>query len=134
MLAVNCPIYAESELEAELKAINVALRYLAARQLTFKHIYTSCSKLHGAIKRGNPQNDWRIEPEITTAIDYLNNLGSTLIYFIPRSWARIAFQLAIHGARLHELTLYHQGRDLPKWIMKDLKANGLSMQIFYLFF
>lgn len=134
MLAGNYHIFEEVELKTELKAFNVALRYLNIRPLTWKHTFTSCIELYGAINKGSPHNAWRIEPEISIANYYLNNLGNTLVHVIPRSWVRITFQLAIHGASLHELTLFHQGRILLKWIMKDLKANGLTMQFFYLFF
>lgn len=47
-------------------------------------------------------------------------MSNPQIHLTPRNWAGTTTRLSTHGASLHELTLFHQGRELPKWIMKSL--------------
>lgn len=47
-------------------------------------------------------------------------MSNPQIHLTLRNWAGTTTRLSTHGASLHELTLFHQGRELPKWIMKSL--------------
>ena len=52
------------------------------------------------------------------------NAGSPSMVLVPREWTQIAIKLARHGNNSHLLSLFHQGMDLPRWLMKVTKQSG----------
>lgn len=106
--------------------LKLVLCCLESKNLTIKNIFASNWELKEAIRNGNRQDNWRLQTRINEVLQSINSAGHPNVHLIPRKWAGVAHCLAIHGANLHELSLYHQGRDLPKWIMKKLLANNLN--------
>lgn len=50
-------------------------------------------------------------------------IGKSLILLIPREWKGLADRLAVHGRSEPALSLFHQGRDLQRSMMKTCSAG-----------
>lgn len=95
-------------------ALIAALRSIHISDLHINTIFIANADLHNAIITGNPQHSWRLDPLISSIIDYLSDLGNPQFYIIPKTWMNVAASLALHGANSHVLTLFHHGKDLSR--------------------
>ncbi|XP_039129019.1 uncharacterized protein LOC120265197 [Dioscorea cayenensis subsp. rotundata] len=124
---VLCNITAESPIEAEAFALIAALGSLQASDHQIKTIFMANDDLHSTIKAGYSHHDWRINPLIINITDYLICFGRPAIFTTPSNWLSAASSLALLGINSHILTLFHQGRDLPYWLMKLFLRLGVSL-------
>ncbi|XP_039128643.1 uncharacterized protein LOC120264845 isoform X2 [Dioscorea cayenensis subsp. rotundata] len=122
-----CNNSAKSDIEVKALALIAAMGSIRVLNFQIKTIFIANVDLHKAIMSGDPQHTWRLYPLISSIIDYMSSLGNRQIHIIPRSWMTAAVSLAYHGANSHVLTLFHHGRDLPHWLMKQLNRNGILL-------
>ncbi|XP_039136660.1 uncharacterized protein LOC120273975 [Dioscorea cayenensis subsp. rotundata] len=122
-----CNNFAESTLEAKSLALLIALGSLHASDLQVKTIFIACSELFNIIKHGCDPQAWRLNPLILSINDYLSSFDLPRVCIIPKAWMNVANNLAIHGVNSHALTLFHQGKDLPRWLMKQVLKSGISL-------
>ncbi|XP_039136863.1 uncharacterized protein LOC120274163 [Dioscorea cayenensis subsp. rotundata] len=127
IFASCCNNPAESIIEAEALALLAALGCIFVFDLQIKTIFIASFELHGFLKAGNHHHSWRLNPLLTSINDYLAELGCPQLHIIPHTWMTAAASLALHGLNSHVLTLFHQGRELPYWLMKQLKKNGITL-------
>ncbi|XP_039139556.1 uncharacterized protein LOC120276885 [Dioscorea cayenensis subsp. rotundata] len=76
-------------------------------QILCKHIFVASEDLFIAIKRGNPQTLWRLDPLIANILNLLSAMNFPQLHIIPRSWMRAAFSLANLNTSKHDITLFH---------------------------
>lgn len=95
--------------------------------MAIKLVFTANNHLQGVLNHGRSADDWRLDCDFEDLNDLLNVLGNPQIHSIPRDWTRFVLSIATHGFSLHDITLFHLGRDLSNWIMKVLLANGISL-------
>lgn len=116
-----------SELDAQIKALLVDVKYIADSDSQVKHVFISSSELYDATFLDNPQCDWLSTDDISLMKNIIAAIGNPpQLLVIPKGWDAIAKRPAGLGFGLHGLTLYHQGRDLPRWLMKCIYSNGFS--------
>lgn len=127
LVAGCCNLQASSELDAHLKALILVIKYLIDSRIHVRHLFTSSQDLYTSMKNSGRHDDWRIKHLIRIGVDSLPLFGSPYIHVIPRGWDAISLHLARHGVGLHELSFFHQGRELPRWLMKCVLANGFSL-------
>ncbi|XP_039145745.1 uncharacterized protein LOC120282984 [Dioscorea cayenensis subsp. rotundata] len=122
-----CNNLADSILEADALALLIALGSLHASDLSSCTIFIASNDLYHLIQSDAIHFAWRLRPLISSLSDYLSSLGHPRICIIPKAWLAIANSLALHGLNSHVLTLFHQGKDLPRWLMRQLLQSGVSL-------
>ncbi|XP_039138794.1 uncharacterized protein LOC120276131 [Dioscorea cayenensis subsp. rotundata] len=122
-----CCNSAESVLEAEALSLLSALGSMFASNSQINTILIASVELLSIIKSGDSQYGWRFSPLIASITDFLLCLGLPQLHLVPKDWLSIANSLALHGVNSHAFTLYHQGRDLPYWLMKQFIRSGFSL-------
>lgn len=105
------------------------LLHLQLNNLSVRHVFLTNDALVGALKNRFHHPVWRAKILMENIRHIMGSLGEFNVHTIPRCLALAAFCLATHGSSLHELTLFHQGRDLPRWIMKNLLRIGVSFNL-----
>lgn len=128
ILVIGCSsIHPQSDIDAQVKAFLLAMKYLIDARIFVQHLFNSSSVLHEAIISDRIVCDWRTIPWVNIVKSWLPTIGSPSMHFIPRWWNSLSNHLACQGTGLHELTLFHRGRDLPRWLMKSVVSNGFTM-------
>lgn len=122
-----CNNYVETNLEAESLALLAALGSLHASDLQVKTIFITCTELYNIIKTGCARHAWRLNPLIISINDYLSSLDLPRVCIIPKAWMTVANDLAVQGVNSHALTLFHHGKGLPRWLMKQVIKSGVSL-------
>lgn len=102
-----CSTQAESDIEADALALRTALQCSMDLHILCKHIFVASEDLFIAIKRGNPQTLWRLDPLIANILNLLSAMNFPQLHIIPRSWMRAAFSLANLNTSKHDITLFH---------------------------
>lgn len=116
-----------SRLDAEAKALTVALNSISNNNASIQHIFLSYSDLLLVINTRNSHNAWRADPWISIIHNLLVAIGDPMIYLIPKGRMEATAKLATHGFSLHTISLFHQGRDLPRWIMKAFVSDSFNV-------
>ena len=119
-------IHAESLLEAEPVAIEVGLKIAAEWILKIEVVFTDCLEARKVLERNTSHNVWRTNNKIAKLRRGLNR-SNTNVEVIPREWNELADELAAHGRRTPEISLFHQGLDLPFWLMRSIKRAGYHL-------
>ncbi|XP_039113706.1 uncharacterized protein LOC120249264 [Dioscorea cayenensis subsp. rotundata] len=121
------PVLINSETDAEIKALSLALQVAGLHGVRFRHIFLSCSALHSSLMTDGVVDDWLAAAVFSGLQSQLCEMDFPSIHVIPRDWNLCAARLASHNVSLHSLSLFFQGRDLPRWLMKVFLANGFRM-------
>lgn len=127
LLAGCCPVTEATPPIIDFKALTISLETIADKLSTIQHIFTVSKDLMELLNSADNMHNWRIDPYIVYLKDLLSSTSNPEIHLIPRNWMMAAHRLAIHGSSLHSLILYHQGKDLPHWLMKCITSNGFKM-------
>lgn len=110
----------------KLQALVSSIQAASTNQLNPHHIFTTNLDVH-QLHRGNHFNpDGRLSHWINCITDAIRLAGNPCLHHIPKEWSRPASKLAIHGLSLHVITMFHQGRDLPRWIMNCFDVSGFQ--------
>ncbi|XP_039122641.1 uncharacterized protein LOC120259160 [Dioscorea cayenensis subsp. rotundata] len=118
VLAGCGPMIAESFIVAEACALLFALQSTLSQRIICKQIFLASYDLLAAINQNSRLADWRLETLIENICYHLEEFMFPQIHIIPLRWMKSSVDLAIFGSSKHALILYHQGRDLPHWLMK----------------
>lgn len=115
-----------TDIEVAVSALCFALQNIHNWRLNsyVKTILSSSAKLITAIQLDSLTKDWRLEQQIQNIKILLVEMESPSFHSIPLSWNRVAHALALHGLQHHEVSLFHRGQDLPRWLMKILGPIG----------
>lgn len=122
-----CINHADSVLEAEAVTLVTALGSLFASDIQIKSIFIASSNLYNIILDRQSSQVWRLNPLVNNISDYFLELGQPTIHLIPDSWLAAAASLALLGVKYHDLTLFHHGKELPYWIMKQFTRSGIIL-------
>ncbi|XP_039136253.1 uncharacterized protein LOC120273641 [Dioscorea cayenensis subsp. rotundata] len=123
-----CSIDNATLADIEAKALLLALHAVHSYHSRLHHIFITNRDLHDAIKLDASRSTWQTDLWIRSIIDIVSVLGNPEIYVIPHSWNAATHRLAIHGLSQHSLSLFHQGRELPHWLMKIFLSNGFTLE------
>lgn len=105
-------------------AISFALYSCSSWGTVIKTIFSSNEDLVKAVKQGFFENVWKMNLQVNALRELIANSGGPRLIATPKCWNRAASSLAMHGLNHHDISLFHQGRDLPKWLMKSLRHQG----------
>ncbi|XP_039143804.1 uncharacterized protein LOC120280896 [Dioscorea cayenensis subsp. rotundata] len=122
-------LHDDSLFEAEAVALKSILQYLHQNNLKPRQMFITHEELARTIKHGVLLPCWRTTNLLVNIGAMMMILGDIQLHTIPKRWAKASSGLAVHGRNLHELTLFHQGCELPKWIMKVISGFGSSLLI-----
>lgn len=53
-------------------------------------------------------------------------IDDPILETIPREWNTVTDRLVNMGRRSIELSLFHQGKDLPRWLMRACSSVGFG--------
>lgn len=126
-----CNNRADSVLEAEALALTTALGSDLAMNLHVNTIFIANSDLHRLINADIPSHAWRLDALILSIPDSFkfgssSKSGHPQSQITPNAWMGAAISLALFGVNSHMLTLFHQGKDLSRWLMKHFLKLGFS--------
>ncbi|XP_039139601.1 uncharacterized protein LOC120276925 isoform X1 [Dioscorea cayenensis subsp. rotundata] len=122
--AGSCSFWAETNFEAGIKAINMAIQASIDKHFVIKRILHSNPDLSLGLKEGCNPVTWRYALDFSDISLLLQVAGNPSVIDIPCSWNLPASALASSGNNNHLLCLYLSGRDLPRWIMKTFSKHG----------
>ena len=109
---------AKSSLKTELITMESALSITAELRMGIDHIFTDYTDLRDAVRKDYEPGNWRIHNRVNNISNLvMHNLNST-IEVIPRDWNLLVDHLVTQGKLFPEISLFHQGRELPRWLMK----------------
>ncbi|XP_039139602.1 GDSL esterase/lipase At2g30310-like isoform X2 [Dioscorea cayenensis subsp. rotundata] len=120
----SCSFWAETNFEAGIKAINMAIQASIDKHFVIKRILHSNPDLSLGLKEGCNPVTWRYALDFSDISLLLQVAGNPSVIDIPCSWNLPASALASSGNNNHLLCLYLSGRDLPRWIMKTFSKHG----------
>ncbi|XP_039125466.1 uncharacterized protein LOC120261592 [Dioscorea cayenensis subsp. rotundata] len=123
MLAGAGPIQARSAEDADLLAICTAIQASVDAGLSLTHCFITGPGSSRIISQSYTL-DCRIQSWINSFNFILQGANRPSIHLIPKSWASPAYKLASLASSLHMLSLFFQGRELPRWVMKDFSREG----------
>lgn len=126
ILAGCCPFSSCNNLDADLQALILALRSIVNGNLFVQHIFNSSSDFNSLIHSADSSCTWHYTHWLNTLKHLLAAARRPHLHFIPRHWLSPALKLATHASNLHDITLFHRGRELPRWIMKSFRLAGFS--------
>lgn len=120
----GCPVI--SPLDAAIKAFKFASQVMNnwSPNIMVKTILLTSKELLQCIQRRSESDDWRFNCNLQDVTEILAVLGNPSLHAIPWSWSIAPHSLACHGLSHHEVSLFHSGRELPRWLMKMFKAFG----------
>lgn len=118
--------HVSSYVEAAASSLCFALQNEANGVRNVKTILCPCAELVRVVQTGDCMDDWRLNLQIEVIKGIMDTLLVPKILFVPSDWNRAARSLAIHGLNHHEISLFHHGRELPRWLMKTFNLSGLS--------
>lgn len=102
-----------------MKAMIIALECVRDKNLRIKSALSICSNITQAINGDGCDNVWRSSQWIAMLQQLLLNAGSPSMVLISREWNQIVIKLDRPGNNSHSLSLFHQGMDLPRWLMAN---------------
>lgn len=126
IMAGSCWCPAASELEAELMALCFGLHCCRSGGTNIKTILASNEILVEAFKHGFFIDCWRLNWQVSAIKELFAHFGDPKMNTIPRCWNQATSSIALHGLNHHNISLFHQGMDLPKWLMNCISRFGVS--------
>lgn len=76
----------QSDMDAQAKALLVAVKHLVDIKINIKHLFTTNFDLHDAIILGRLHYDWRANPWINLVKDCLTAMGASQIHIFLKGW------------------------------------------------
>lgn len=70
---------------------------------------------------------WRSQDEVNNVNQFTRINADLVIDYNPKDFNGVADALAWHGRSNLELTLFHNGLDLPRWLMDVVDEADLSI-------
>lgn len=123
-LVCFCPIFICSTLDTKLKALFLSIQCAGIQGIKIQHVFVASKDLYAALHDDYPLHAWRLESTLNHLEHILREVGLRKFHQIPLSWCIITSSLASHCVTTHSLSLFHQARDFPKWIMKIIIRHG----------
>lgn len=117
------------ELIAETEALLVALQTGFNAGLGVQHIFITCASIISLISTETSQDAWHVNSSIPLLKHLLITTGHPKYHSVPVSWPSPANKIACLRLNLHSLTLFHQGRDLPKFVMDFFCGSGFQFLV-----
>lgn len=105
----NCS--SNSSHEVELLALEFSLKVVVDRGIITTTVFTDSVGFQRALINTNNVTAWRL------------NTDQVNIEVIPREWNTLADKFAMHGRSRHGISLFHQGLNLPRWLMKSFQRT-----------
>lgn len=128
VLIAGCKrIDAESSLEAKMKALEMGIMLAVDWCLRIHTTFIDCLGIKIILNDGRGNNTWR-EIQTITRLKQILVLQNPEIAVIPRIWNTLADRLAVQGRTSHTISLFHQGLDFPRWLMKATKIAGFTFE------
>lgn len=124
--AGSCSIQARNAADAKLLALKVALESDVNEDILIRHLFITNDEAFKSINHLHSSSNDSLHFGFPNLNHLLISTANPCIYVIPKTWASPPYKLAIHGVNLHSLALFHQGSDLPYWIMKCFKCLGFE--------
>ena len=125
ILVGHCSLVADSSLEAELKALKVGISYARDRWIRIDNIFTNCATVGQALNLICSDNMWRHTNQLKSIKHLIGEVGNPKVEVILRDWNMLAHILARKDTLSPKISLYHEGLDLLRWIMKEIEDHGL---------
>ncbi|XP_039128871.1 uncharacterized protein LOC120265002 [Dioscorea cayenensis subsp. rotundata] len=126
VIAGSCPLADSTCLVAKLHVLSVALHTAISSGIHISYIFNSNPDILRTITSSDFATTWRMDQQISETLFLLDAASHPLLHIIPHHWLKPASLLATHAANLHTFTLFHVGRELPKWIMRCLLLDGFT--------
>lgn len=106
----------DSSTEAELLALEEALRRCRSCELFPQLVYSDCIALVELIREDDRRINWRFNTTIKTIRGYLKECYSVRLEIIPRQLNLVADKLTKFALRNPGVSLFHKGLPLPNWL------------------
>lgn len=119
-----CPLDASSKLDASIQAIIFALRIVLKDHVSVRNIFISCPDLMDLYSSYNSRRDCLFRGKINTLMHLISAYNQPRIHDIPKIWTSPAYKLACFASNLHSTSLFHSGKELPRWIMRSFYSAG----------
>lgn len=119
-----CPINMEARIKLEAKALIVALKIVKEMGERCSNIYISSRDLREVLHRSDISYHWRHSNCIYENRQLIILLNKPHIDLIHQSWNKIIAALVGQEIKTIRLSLFHQGMEKPKWLMKMIDKVG----------
>lgn len=106
------------KVEMEGRALNRALEKISELNGRCSNIFISSNEFYKLLQGNEDLVQWRSSNYINEIRQRISYLTDPQIDLIHHSWNKIAILLANQGIKATQLSLYHQGMEKPKWLVK----------------
>ena len=119
-----CQFIVDTELEGHLKALSIALRCIQMENIIIHKAFFSSLELLKLMEDEGRDCTWRLQEQRVDVQRLLQEAGHPELLAVPRQWNSLALSLADRGLKATQLSLYHQGLDRPRWLMRTIERSG----------
>lgn len=112
------PIDMKWKVEMEARALNRALEKISELNGRCSNIFISSNEFYKLLQGNEDLVQWHSSNYINEIRQRISYLTDPQIDLIHHSWNKIAILLANQGIKATQLSLYHQGMEKPKWLVK----------------
>lgn len=117
------PIMEDTNITVDGSTILIALERVEELNLNCKHIYINNSDLWRFLHGLEEVNNWRAANSLANIKHQMRRFNEPPIHLIPAQWNKIAATMASKGVNAFQLSLFHKGMDLPRWLMRLLEHS-----------
>ncbi|XP_039117861.1 uncharacterized protein LOC120253623 [Dioscorea cayenensis subsp. rotundata] len=117
------PIMEDTNITVDGSTILIALKRVEELNLNCKHIYINNSDLWRFLYGLEEVNNWRAANSLANIKHQMRRFNEPPIHLIPAQWNKIAATMASKGVNAFQLSLFHKGMDLPRWLMRLLERS-----------
>lgn len=114
------PILTVTSIEAESIAVDLGFKMAKIWNLNIAIIFIDCIDVQHLFTQTRLDVPNNLKLNFAT-IKHDQDLRYIAVEVIPRDWNHLADKLTAHGRSRHDISLYHQGYDLSRWLMKEAK-------------
>ena len=125
-LANSRHILVVSELDAHMKALKLALRCTQMENINLHKVFISSLGLLRLVEGVESESNWRLQEYRLDLQRLLLESDHPEVAIIPRQWNRLASSLAGRGFKATQLSLFHQGMERPRWLMRMIEWSGYN--------
>lgn len=105
-MAGSCPVHAETDVEAKILALNLALQATVNVGLHISHMFVNNPDICRILTLNHPSSSKRLNSWIPSINQLFTMAGCPAMHIIPKTWASPTFKLVLHTVNLHVLTLF----------------------------
>lgn len=127
------PMELSGRVEMEAKALNVVMEKIPKLNWRCSNIFISSKELWDLIHHNAKTMQWWSYNQIHETKLWLARLFNFQIDLIQHSSNKIVANLANQGIKVGHLSLYHQGMEKAKWIMRIVHQMCFSFLFFCVF-